>query len=47
MKIYKSEHFKSGLALTEFLNEKGIAKEDIIFITRTDYWFDLFYYTEE
>lgn len=47
MKIYKSEKFRSHEEVTAFLNEKHIPKDDIVFITRTDYWVTLYFLEEE
>lgn len=46
MKKYQSENFRSHKALVDFLNDHKIGKEDIVFITATEFWWTLFYYSE-
>lgn len=46
LKKLKHEYFKSALALCDFVNKKGIKKEDIVGIVNIKgiYLFAMFYY---
>jgi hypothetical protein len=46
LKKLKHEYFKSALALCDFVNKKGIKKEDIVEIINIKgiYPFSMFYY---